>query len=178
MTQSKTTPETGWFFVCPEGVYPARQRLWLTPGCESREETLQVSTKTLPPGGSCHPSALRNRWVTDEECGRKSEMRRNVQTYSRASAKMSLYQVLSLYEPINCRPNSSPDPLRGPPSPRGRELGVSLRFFPPRGQDEPPSVFPAGAALAAGAETWSSCYWYGFRWICRETDCADGFQNI
>ena len=61
------------------------------------------------------------------------------------------------FKSLGCRPNSSPDPLRGPPSPRGRELGVSLRFFPPRGQDGPPSAvgtlspaFPTGRCCRQG----------------------------
>ena len=106
-------------------------------------EMPQVSTKMLPPGGSCRPSALRNRWVTEEECGQKSKIRRNVQTYPGTGGKIILYQVLSLYKPIDCCPNSyarqeppsavarrtrlraqSPDPaLPGPPPPGGRGVG-------------------------------------------------------
>ena len=37
--------------------------------CESRVEMPQVSTKTLPPGGSCHGAAVGGA-MTDEECGR------------------------------------------------------------------------------------------------------------
>ena len=42
-------------------------------GGESCVETPQVSTKTLLPGRSCRQAALRNRLVTEEECGRKTE---------------------------------------------------------------------------------------------------------
>ena len=41
------------------------------PGCESIAEMPQVSDQTLPPGGSWQKSALRNRFLTDEECGRQ-----------------------------------------------------------------------------------------------------------
>ena len=38
-------------------------------GCESIAETSQVSTKMLPPGGSCHGAAIGGA-MTDEEFGR------------------------------------------------------------------------------------------------------------
>ena len=43
------------------------------PGCESIAETSQVSTKMLPPGGSCHGVALKSRPMTEEEFGRQPE---------------------------------------------------------------------------------------------------------
>ena len=64
----------GELLCCPQktkSLHPARLRPWLPPGCKSRAEMLQVSAKMLPPGGSCRQSALRNRLVTEEECGRQ-----------------------------------------------------------------------------------------------------------
>ena len=37
---------------------------------------------SLPPGGSWQKSALRNRFLTDEECGRQCSDLRNVKTYT------------------------------------------------------------------------------------------------
>ena len=38
--------------------------------CGKNRSNGAEAPKTLPPGGSCRQSALRNRLVTDEECGR------------------------------------------------------------------------------------------------------------
>ena len=69
----------------------------------------------------------------------------------------TMKQVCYVVLTVRFQPEFLSRPLRGPPSPRGRELGVSLRFFPSRGQDGPPSAvgtlspaFPTGRRCRQG----------------------------
>ena len=90
---------------------------------------------------SSHQSALRNRLVTDEECG---QQRSGFEYDKTLGCVLSCDQPESKSERLRklsgfC-PNSSPDPLRGPP---GGEL--------PEGQERPPWGVPQRGGLGAAA---------------------------
>ena len=73
---------------------------------------------TIP---SSHQSALRNRLVTEEERGRRCNDLKNAKTSTRApTAWHPWWRSVMLYQLSSSLPHSSSDPLRGPPSPRGK----------------------------------------------------------
>ena len=101
---------------------------------------------SLPPGGSWQKSALRNRFLTDEECGRQCSDLRNVKTYTEGAVLVVTPLVVCDVVPA-CR--FPPEFLSRPPSgatlPPGEGLGFTTT------QKRPPfggrSFFPVGPPL-------------------------------
>ena len=91
---------------------------------------------TIP---SSHQSALRNRLVTEEERGRRCNDLENAKTSTSApTAWHPWWRSVMLYQLSSSLPHSSSDPLRGPPSPRGkgflrrpRRSGAQRKSWPP-----------------------------------------------
>ena len=67
--------------------------------------------------------------MTEEECGRKPEMQYNASDLCMGWIQEATPEYVFTFTIIvSCRPHSSPDPLRGPPSPRGREFYRCFRI--------------------------------------------------
>ena len=77
--------------------------------------------QSLPPGGSCRQSALRNRLVTEEECGRQRWMIGNLKAYSRASYP-TLVEAWYVVQTFRFPPAFLSRPLRGHPPPGGGDF--------------------------------------------------------
>ena len=81
------------------------------------------SAKSLPPGGSCRQSALRNRLVTEEECGRECYYFGYVKASTEGSSlRRHWWRPVMLYRLSAFRPHSSSDPLARATFPPGEGI--------------------------------------------------------